>query len=569
MPLTLSTVLADLVESTLRQFDWQITDRDHSDYGGPVNPTHKLPEAAFGGAPRLIMACALLVHAHEKHPDALPANMPPVDLLLERMDIALDFLARQQRPSGLVDLYTANFDSSPDAGFNVEALASVYALTRESSLLAANLQKVEAYIRSSFDGLVTGGFHTPNHRWVMTSAMTQTVKLFDDLEATEIINGYLAEGFDIDEDGAYIERSVGIYDTVTNRALLFIAENWPDEVIRASAIEAVGRNLAMDLHLLHADGSAETGLSRRQDYGTRSVPARMIIPLVMYGQITGNTDCIAAAHFLWDRAGETVQSGPTLPAGAHWHAYALMKYGELPEVAPHIPDEYVTFYAKNQVWRNRAGNLSASVFGGVTRLMTLTCGDITLSSMKISQAYFGVGSFIAETMTATDDSVTLHSSGAQRLHKPGYELPLGRPVAPDDWESSLAERDFRYIAPAESELTVTAAPGGLDFHFRTLDGLDRATVQIALDFPAGGIWETDESAFVTAPGQTILFKSGVARMQFGDDVLTIEPGAYGHRTFIMRDTEPVPHDHTRVLLTFRTPVDFHFAMRVSRGVSGA
>lgn len=50
---------------------------------------------------------------------------------------------------------------------------------------------------------------------------------------------YLDEGFDIDEDGAYIERSVGIYDTVTNNALLLYAMNGEREDKKQEAFGAV------------------------------------------------------------------------------------------------------------------------------------------------------------------------------------------------------------------------------------------------------------------------------------------------------------------------------------------
>src|SRR5690606_12442083 len=90
---------------------------------------------------------------------------------------------------------------------------------------------------------------------------------FPDLDVAKVVEAYLAEGIDIDAEGAFIERSVGVYDAVNNRSLLFIHEHWDCP----AALPAVQRSLDFDLYLLHADGTAETGLSRRQDYGTREV----------------------------------------------------------------------------------------------------------------------------------------------------------------------------------------------------------------------------------------------------------------------------------------------------------
>src|SRR5690606_25593276 len=149
--------------------------------------------------------------------------------------------------------------------------------------------------------------------------------------------------------------------------------------------------------------------------------------------------------WLWE------QASPTDVGGNYWLTYTLLRHGTLPNSDVDYPVDFVRYYPKNQVWRVLKGDISASVFGGVTRLMTLTYGEIALSSVKISQTYFGVGHFIAETVSAEDNSVRLHSSGVQKLHKPGYELPLNRPVDPDLWEETFAEREVYPIPPAESE----------------------------------------------------------------------------------------------------------------------
>ncbi len=571
--LTLENVVVQLVRAVYRDFDWQITQVDHPDYGGLFAPDSGLASASHGGTLRFIMVCGLLAHLHVTQPGVLPDNAPDADTLLQRMDIACDFALKAQRPSGLTDLLSTNFDSSPDTGFNVELMCALTDVARGTPSLAANLAKVETFIRRAVEGMKTGGFHTPNHRWVITSALTQAARLFPDLDVSETVNAYLREGFDADEEGAYIERSVGIYDTVSNRALLFIAENWPDDETRQSALDAVTRNLEFDLHLLHPDGSAETGLSRRQDYGTRAVPLALIMPLMVCGKITGNDRFIKAAQWLWARAHASNALSSTAHGGervvdAHWHTYALLKYGTLPQTQAEIPANYVRYYPRNQIWRVRDSDISASVFGSVTRLMTLVYGQVTLSSVKINHAYFGVGKFIAETMAADDSSVTLHSSGVQHPHKPGYELPLGRPVDPDQWDDTFAERDYRPLPPAESTLTVTVVDGGFDFHFQSLKALDGVPVQIALDFPAGGVWETDDTALVTAPGLTIFLKSGTGTLRFGSDVIHINGGKAENRYFEQRHSEPVPHDHVRVLLAFLTPVDHRFSLRLSHGWSG-
>lgn len=560
---SLQQVATHLVASVNQDFYWQILDETNPHYGALFGKNSGLEEAGHGGTTRFVMSCGLLLLVMEKHPELALHTAPSQDDLLSRMTIALEYMHRAQRPSGLLDLRSTNYDSSPDTGFVVEQLCALTSIGKNSTILVEPLKQIESFIRRAVPGILIGGFHTPNHRWVIVSALSQAGKLFPDLQVNEVIKSYIAEGFDADEEGAYIERSVGIYDTVSNRALMFFAENWDDPTDVEAALSAVNRNLDFDLHLLHADGTAETGLSRRQDYGTRRVPTPLITPLLQYNENRSRPLYIKVAQWFWEQASlrGDIQD-------VSWHTYALLKYGELPEVSNdvQIPHDFIRFYPKNQIWRVRNNDLSASAFGGSTRLMTMTYGEIEMSSIKISQTYFGVGHFIAETMTSDENWVVMHSSGAQKLHKPGYELPLNRPVDPEDWGNAFQERDVYPIPPAESELRIEAVDDGFDFHFRTLDGLDQVPVQIAFDFPAGGYWETQDTALQTQAGQVIFLKQGAGQLRIGDTVMRIDGGAEGHRYYAMRHAEPVPSDQVRLLVTFITPVDHKLSIRLSRGL---
>ena len=123
-----------------------------------------------------------------------------------------------------------------------------------------------------------------------------------------VVDAYLAEGFDIDAEGAYIEHSSGIYDSVCDRSLLLIADHWDCP----SARPTVAANLNFDLHLLHADGTMETGLSRRQDYGTAVVPLGLAACYLHYAAVIPNPLFVAAARRLWAK-GDSQNAG--VPSG--------------------------------------------------------------------------------------------------------------------------------------------------------------------------------------------------------------------------------------------------------------
>jgi hypothetical protein len=557
--LTLANVLHTLAHDVEHDMQRQIINPADPQYGAYIPADSGIDEPGHGGATRYLTGCGWLVLARQKHPDAVPFT-PNIKTLLERMNITIDYMLRAQRPSGLIDLRSTNYDSPPDTAFAVQLLCALLELGRGQSVLSDVLAKVETFVRRAAPGIMHGGFHTPNHRWVNIGALAQTGALFPDIDVRDAIRAYLAEGIDIDDEGTYLERSVGVYDAVTNRSLLLFADNWHDSGEIAAVREMVKRNLTFNLHLLHADGTAETGLSHRQDYGIREVPTPLIAPYLHSNAVMPNPQFVRAAQWIWDKA-----------QGKHignvvWQAYTLLKFGEPQRSPAPMPDNFIKHYPINAVWRSRRGPISATVFGGVTRLMTLVYGAAELNSLKISQTYFGVGWFIGDSMRAEGQSVVLRSEGKQRPHRPGYELPLGRPAPRERWNETNLEREWNPLPPATSELSITAVDGGFDLHYHTLEGLDQVAAQIALDFPAGGWWETDDTLLQTQPGQALFLKRGSGRIRFGDDVIEISVGAFAHHYAAMRHAEPPVPGMCRVLLTFVTPVNHHFSVRVWSGL---
>jgi hypothetical protein len=163
-----------------------------------------------------------------------------------------------------------------------------------------------------------------------------------------------------------------------------------------------------------------------------------------------------------------------------------------------------------------------------------------------------------------DGRLVLRSEGRANPRRPAYELPLGRPVPPEQWEATMGERALRWLPHAVTTLTVTEAAGGFDLHFQTVEGADGVATQLAFDFPAGGIWETTDTRLITAAGQTIFLKQGWGAMRYGTDLIRLGPGHLTHGMWQMRDAEAAP-DHVRVLLTFFTPLDFTVQIRTAEG----
>ncbi|HLK60068.1 MAG TPA: hypothetical protein VKU00_26140, partial [Chthonomonadaceae bacterium] len=385
--------------------------------------------------------------------------------------------------------------------------------------------------------------------WVMAASMAMVQRLFPDLNVGPTLQAYLAEGFDLDVEGFYIEHSAAIYDAFCDRSLLLLA----DYADMPSARETANANLATDLYLFDADGKIESGLSRRQDVSSRQLPLGLASVYLYSALTTPNPQFLQVARFLWNAA-------PPVQQDCFYLALVLLRHGDLPEADAPLPDRFTHHFPNNGLWRVRRGPLSASFFANMTRLFNLRHGAAELASVKISQTYFGVGEFVGEALTTDGDTACLHSSGVRQPRRPGYEAPLGKPVPPERYQEMLSERELLRLPPAESELAIQALDDGFDIHYRTLDGFPGVTTQVAFDFVPGGVWETDDTAFTPQPGAVIFLKHGYGAMRYGTDVIEIGPGADAHRMNPMRDAEAAPN-HVRVLVTFFTPIDHLFRIR--------
>lgn len=570
--LTLSTVMHMLTDHAQSQRAWQITDVNDANYGAIYQAEWGVADPRTTG--KFLILCGYLALG----------NALPDDDLLQQANLAADYLLRARRPSGLIDLISVNIDSAPDTGFAVQELCTVLELARIRQVEAlgweALVEKIGTFVCEAVPGMLSGGFHTPNHRWVIVSALLSTKALFPELyrgshselsiEIEEVVNRYLAETFDIDEEGMFIERSIGVYDAVNDRALLLIYE----QLGLDEALTAVNRNLEMDLHMLHADGTAETGISRRQDYGTRYVALGLVPYLLWSHRHQPNHAFVAAAQYLW-RQYLTQDHVEMSDRTAHidWIAYVLLKHGELSAeeqaIPATLPNDYTRHLPLNGIHRVRRDKMSATFFRDATRILTLTNGQAELSSVKLSKTYFGqyIGRFQAEEMDFADGQLVLRSAGRANPRRPAYEMPLGRPVPPAEWTASMAERELRWLPHAVTSLTVTECndtAAGFDLHFRTEEGAEQVALQIAFDFPAGGIWETSDNRVMTTAGQTIFLKQGWGAMRYGTDLICIGPGQITHGMWQMREAEPAP-DHVRILLTFFTPIDTVVSIRTAHG----
>ena len=562
--LTLSEIIPALEADLPNLLDWQSINPQDPQCGVPMNPQWGTDDPGAGWAAPLISGCGMLyLHAAENK-TATPGPLSPETLLAHAAG-AVEYLLRYQRPSGFIDLKNFLPDSAADTAFVLQPLCMLIELGRPLAQIdpawAAFLRRLELFVHKAATGMLTGGFGTPNHRWVVCSALAQAGALFPDIPVQPVIDSILAEGIDMDAEGFYMERSVSVYDPVSNRSLLLLADFYPAATSAARA--AAQKNLHLDLHLLHADATAETTLSHRQDHGTREVPLMQGACYLHSSLVEPNPVFTAAAELLWSKA----KRHPT--GYAVWFYYLLKKFGPPPRQAAKLPDDYSLYLPDNGLWRIRRGPLSASVVRGSTALLALVYGQAELAAIKMCQTYYGTGRFRADAMSVEGNRALLRFEGTYRPHRPGAFMPLGRPIPHDlhhFWHETAAQRQMRQQPYCTSTLEITEVPGGFDLHYKTLDGLDRVCAEVTFDFAPGGVWETQDTACQPRAGDELFLRQGMGRMIYGADVIEIGPGAAAHRMWQMRDSELAPQ-HVRITIALVTPVDQVLTIRTYRGVN--
>ena len=443
---------------------------------------------------------------------------------LQRILLAAEFARRHRNPSGCFDLLTTNFDSAPDTGFVVQAIAPVVFAARQQTTDDAGAAEIAdalgELIQTAAPGMVAGGFHTPNHRWVLVAALAQAQALYPELEVSATVDAYLGEGIDINADGEYSERSTGVYNAVVNRALIRAAH----VLARPDLLEPVRRNLDLSYHLLHADATAVTSISKRQDRDTRAVPTGLADGYHALAHLDGNGLYAAVADLLVARGGGLVCL-PNYVLHPEWRADCLKR-------TP-LPEHYSRVYPASGLWRVRRGAVSATAAAGLTAPFSVVCGQAELAAVKISSTYFATGQFVGEEFAAVSNGVRMQHKGRNQIYPEKdyvggiYWLPIAEQVDADNWSQVRGRRETYELPPLEVELHAEEVTGGFDLHIRTSGGVDGVPLQIEGVFAPGGTLEMDSALVEGRAGHTVFLKAGLRTLPSGRRRHPHRPRGYG------------------------------------------
>ncbi|MBZ3905734.1 hypothetical protein [Streptomyces griseiscabiei] len=422
-----------------------------------------------------------------------------------------------------------NVQSPPDSAFTVNDVCDAHVLAAGAGPDLRDVTAALADIAGATTGsLLTGGVHTPNHRWELSAALARLHRSFPDDRLLDRVAQWLAEGVDIDTDGLYSERSANYAAHVSNPSLLLLAE----VLGRADLLDAVARNLTTTLDLIRPDGTVETVHSRRQDQH-HPFPLAPYLPHYRLLAIrTGRGDFARAARL----AAAGGIDDPDLLA-------QTLLTPDLCRTLP-APDEETlpreTYLTTARLAARASATAHTVVYGGsdVPRhrrvrsglacnptFLRLFAGDAVLDAVRLSRGFFDLGPFRAADMEQPAD----HRHRLTETLTAAYYQPLPEGARRDDGAYRLVD-DGRFSASMafpERPRDEVSHTTRVDVDLRE-DGADlridisgpRVPWALELTFRPGGV---PEGAVPIGDGRWCL-TTGPMTYRVGDDEILVEAG---------------------------------------------
>jgi hypothetical protein len=563
---------------TTKMLKHQELDSSNKYYGGIIDPNTGVAMPSHGSTPRVMAAWAASV----MNPDSTYYQNKE---LITRLEKASEYMLRQQHSDGTISLGSTNFHSPPDTGFVVVGLSQVYLVLNKNQ--SDNLKKlttnIKLFLERTIPALRTGGCHTPNHRWVISAALSFLYKIFGEEKLIERIEEWLAEGLDYTDDGEWTERSNGIYNGVNNKMLYYLAMN----INRPELLEGVRKNLELMQYLVHPSGEVVTDYSGRQDFGTKSNLSNYYL---IY-RLMAVQDQNPLFAYMADLAAQQMHESGSVDNNAMlgYLLYEFLKQDEAKGERKAIPEQYEKIINKNHpreaylkqldavgythkiqhsaphtafgspVVRYRKKDVSATVMSNTPSIFSLRHGKVRLLGVKVSTA-FSPGVVYFDEFEEKNSGYRLRT-----VLEKGYNGPIS---AQHLVNLEQIEQDLNpwYLLPhqhreithlQQHELTIDILPSEDSWKIHIVsDQLEEVFTQITCIFGEEGTI-TGEHVKQGKNNQYFLTK-GEAVYSVGDDAISISPGVYEHWLETVRDdshTQGCTHLSFNVMTPFDLTID--------------
>lgn len=473
-------------------------------------------------------------------------------VIIYRLNEIMDILLSLQFPDGTLDS-GGNRQSPPDTGFSLHHLCPAAALLNQlkDKELDGVKAKLEKFLRSAGNGLAIGGIHTPNHRWVVSLALTGCYYLYKEEAYLNRVNEWLAEGIYCDGDGMFPERSPN-YSEVVDNALLNIGHHLDKPYL----FDYVRKNLISTYYLMDENGDVQTVASRRQDQDFLLTITRYYLFYRYLANFSNDKELTAIAQKIekMDDFEETILSRSLI---FFLNNEVLQK--KLPENGT-IFEDFEKEFPETGLVRIKKGAMSATIFGGNDKpiivasgrssnpnFFMLRKGDASLNYVRMSTSFFSMGFFRSEGFKKEGQSYVLNETKEAYYYKPmppEYRDPNGDYLLSPSldgrfWSKLDFEKRPKDTKTLDSRITISEQE---DSAFKMdIEVTGNPGVYVTLDFcfNSGGTLEGVAKAIsrdyyrrTTSPDSSddYFFNDEYVKYSYGDDEIIIGPGKKEHES---------------------------------------
>lgn len=507
----------------------KVTDPKHPYVGGYMDDV-EIPNphttSGFIAKACMLMSCPESAHYQSKE-------------VLKDVEEAAKAMLKMQHSDGTIDLLATNFHSTPDTAFVLENIVPAYKFLKDSKTKGSEtaLESLKNFLKNAGEALTVGGIHTPNHRWVVSAALTKLNELFPDKRYLARIDQWLAEHIDLDPDGQYNEKSTNSYSPIVNRSLIIMARG----LNKPELLDPVRKNLMMTLYYVHPNGEVVTEASNRQDKGTIGNMSRYYYAYRLMALTDNNGEMAAMTRLI-----EKTSSKEQLAGYLDYFLEDPTLWRDLPADKP-LPVSYAKAFPYSGVVRIRRGNWDSTILSNNASWLTFHKGNAVLQAMRVSASFFGKGQFQSEKITQEGDTWVLKKS----LEGPYYQPFSTDKIAPDgDWDKMpRSNRRQSEVQELETVVRVKEANNGLEIEVN-ISGTDGVPVSFELIFRAGGIFAGVEK--YAKKDNAYLLVGDAGSYSVGSDSIRFGPGKILHKGIQLRGALPAM-DAPTVYLTGFTP----------------
>lgn len=467
-------------------------------------------------------------------------------VLAEKLNEAIDVLLKEQYSDGTLDA-GGNRQSPPDTAFILEYICPAAAILKSNKQadLVLLKDKLKKFILNAGEAMVTGGVHTPNHRWVICAALANINSLYPDVRYVRRIDEWLAEGIYMNQDGHYSERS-GIYSAVIDKALITMARL----LNRPQLLDIVQKNLTTYFYYTEPNGDLVTVDSKRQD---QFMNLKVTNFYLQYRYMAIRTHNPMFAYMA-----DTIENLPEFTNDILSNSLAFfMENDELRKqisVEGKVANDFEKFFAISNLARIRRGKTSVTLFGGNDKPVMIVSGrssnpnflmyrkgDAILKYMRLSTSFFRMGYFSSDGIIKEGNKYIL-----KETKEADYYQPLAEEFRKADGDYKLSESpdgrfwnkmdfDSRTKSNVKKQVTVieiTEDNGTLNLDFK-VDGPPNVEVTIEMCFKEG----SSITGATLDEKKNYFLKSGFGALSTGTDTIQFGPGKGEHLNIENLDSE--------------------------------